>query len=183
MDAGFHTNDSDNTTEMYEAIIKDCYEYMDVDIACLIMADEQILVVERNDKIKKNELSTVLNKFQGPLYSIISVEPEEVLVVNKDEVADWTNPQLHLDYKYMAAAIFKSSERMAGVLIIANHDDKKSFTNSDRKICEVLATEISKVTMARHDALTGLLNKQGFEQQLQACIRNSYEQSKLSAIL
>jgi len=182
IDADFNSKDADNTAEMYEAIVKDCYEYMDVDIACLIMPDEQVLVVESNDQIKKNDLSTILNKFQGPLYSIIAAE-REVLVVNKDEVSDWTNPELDIDYKYMAGAIFKSTNRMAGVLVMANHEDKKSFTNSDRKICEVLATEISKVTRSRHDELTGLLNKNGFEQQLQACIRKSYEQSKLSAIL
>lgn len=182
IDADFNAKEGDSTTQMYETIVEDCYDYMDVDIACLIMPEEHVLVVQNDDQIDKDELSTVLNKFQGPLYSLVSAA-HEVLVVNKDEVADWTNPQLDIDYKYMAAPIFKSVGRMAGILVIANHENKKSFTNSDRKICEVLATEITKVTQSRHDALTGLLNRNGFEQKLQACIRQSYEQSRLSALL
>lgn len=182
IDSGFVSGAADNSYEMYDKIVGACFEYMSVDIACLILPDEHLLVVKNSDSLSKKRLNTVLNKFQGPLYSFIAVE-QETLVVNKDEVVDWADLQLGIDYKYVAIPVFKAAGRMAGILIIANDDKRKSFTNSDRKLCEVLAAEISKVTQSRYDALTGLLNRKGFEQQLNHSIRQSHEQSKRSALL
>lgn len=182
IDSGFVSGAEDNSYEMYDKIVGACFEYMSVDIACLIVPDEHLLVVKNNGSLSKKHLNTVINKFQGPLYSFIAVE-QETLVVNKDEVVDWADLRLGIDYKYVAIPVFKAAGRMAGILIIANHDKRKSFTNSDRKLCEVLAAEISKVTQSRYDPLTGLLNREGFEQQLNHSIRQSHEQSKCSALL
>lgn len=182
MDAGFNIDEMKTDEEIYEAIVDDCCDYMGVELACLIMEGKEPIVANHNSDITKDKLSLVLNKFQGPLYTVIAAEPA-TLVINKNEVIDWTNPELGIDFKYIAVPIFKSLGRMTGILVIANHDDKKSFTNSDRKLSEVLAAEISKLTQARHDALTGLLNRKGFERRLRCAIRKSFQQSKMSAMI
>jgi len=182
IDVDFDFSGSDSISEMYYKIIEDCIVYLGVDIVCLYLPDEDVLVVKNNPDISAGDLSTVLNKFQGSLYSLIAEDPE-TYVVNKDEIVDWTNPRLGIDYKYIAVPLFKSIKSMAGMLVIANHETQNNFTNSDRKLCEVLGAEISKFIQLRHDPLTGLLNRVGLEQQLRQAIAQNYEKSKRGMLL
>ena len=47
------------------------------------------------------------------------------------------------------------------------------FTTSDRKLVAALADQIASFVSSSRDALTGLLNRQGFERRLTSLSRNS----------
>ncbi|SJM94557.1 Diguanylate cyclase (fragment) [Crenothrix polyspora] len=54
-----------------------------------------------------------------------------------------------------------------GILVLVNTPHKPDFSNSDRKLCDVLAAEAAKLIQARRDSITGLINRRGFTEKLQ----------------
>lgn len=181
LDTGFISMDGNSSTEVYESIMESCSEHLAVDFAGLILEDEDP-IIDCNVKLENKKIKKLINKLKGPVLSNIASE-HETLVVNKDEVMDWVLPELQLEYKYIATPIFKTADKMVGILVVANEDAKASFTNSDRKLCEVLAGEISKFIQSEHDQLTGLYNLKGIIKKLEQQIFDNNEIPKSSALL
>jgi hypothetical protein len=73
-------------------------------------------------------------------------------------VADYKLP-----YRVIAAPIAQGPRAVAGVLTFARAFSNGPFTNSDRKLAQILAAEIGKALDQRFDAVTGLMNRDTFE--------------------
>ena len=182
IEAGFNSNHQQNIEETFQSIVEGCSSFMSVGLACMIFPGNEPIVSVSDKRLVKGRLKSILNKLQGPLYSDVAIERETV-VVNGDEVTDWLLQDSSTDFKYMLVPFFKSPNLMGGILVVVNENDKASFTNSDRKLCEVLGAEISKFIQSQHDSLTGLANLKNFQITLQEQIRNDFEQGRQSALL
>lgn len=160
-----------NSSEM-DALIKlieNCRDYMGVDLVLLNIPGQKIYIqktVGKNCAVKQDALK---NSLQQTLYPFIKQQPEP-LVINRDADTDWTDANLDIPCKIIAIPILKMARQATGILLLVNGMEKPDFTNSDRKLAEVLAAEVSKLIQSRRDNITGLLNRRGFQEKLQQAV-------------
>lgn len=84
------------------------------------------------------------------------------LGINLPQDPAWEMLGIHLHYKLLAVPVRDGRRGVAGVLYCLNALDRRDFSNSDRKILEVVADGAAKCLARRQDLLTGLHNRQGF---------------------
>jgi len=68
-----------------------------------------------------------------------------------------------IPHRVLCSPIFESSGDVVGVLATVNSYDKAIFTNSDRNLLQIMARKAAKIIVANYDALTGLMNRNGYE--------------------
>jgi diguanylate cyclase (GGDEF)-like protein len=79
--------------------------------------------------------------------------------------------------------LLKANGHLAGILLLANSVDARDFSNSDRKLSEVLAVEGAKLIRARRDALTDLFNREGLYEKIGPIIDRAKTSSQESSLL
>lgn len=109
-------------------------------------------------------------------------ESPETLVLNRDTVVDWCSNEIGADYKVCAAPVSVDGRRSRGVLLFCKRIERPHFTNSDRRMCEVVVAEITKLLQRDRDRLTGAMNRNGFRTSFEAYLENPKEHSA-SALL
>ncbi len=182
MDGNVKDHEQQSETEILHGIVDNCSEYMNVDLVAMIVPEDDLCMVKSRHDIPLNTLDRIVNKFKGQLYSILR-STHETLVVNRNETVDWMDPKLNIPYKLIATPILKATGQLYGILVVANHESRIDFTNSDRKLNEVIAADISKIIQSRRDSLTGLLNREGFENRLEQTVHSCSEKDVVAALL
>ncbi len=182
IDGNVKDHENQSEVETLNGIVDNCSDYLNVDIVALIVPEDDLCLVKNKHNIPLNKLDSMINKFKGQLYSILR-STHQTLVVNRNETVDWMDPRLNIPFKLIATPILKATGQLHGILVVANHESRVDFTNSDRKLNEVLAADISKIIQARRDALTGLLNRKGFENRLEQTVIACSEKDTTAALL
>jgi diguanylate cyclase (GGDEF)-like protein len=147
-------------------LINNCIDYMNVDLAVFYAPNLDLLIHKSTTQELSLDLNSTLELIQNSLYRYIA-STEKTLVINQNRDADWTNADLDTLYKILAAPVMFSKDNMAGLLVLIKTSNKPDFSNSDRKLCDVLASEAAKLIQARRDSITGLINRRGFTEKLQ----------------
>ncbi|MEQ1528068.1 MAG: EAL domain-containing protein [Methylococcales bacterium] len=170
----------------YEALnllLKKSTNYLYVDLIALYIPDQGILIHYALNENSELNLTLIFANLKGPLLHWMKAN-RETLVINRDIDTDWTDANLDLPYKIIAAPLLKENGNLAGILIMLNSLMAKDFSNSDRKLAEVLALESALLVRARHDSLTELLNRKGFHEKLETALKQvATNQSKCYALL
>lgn len=170
----FSEIDTEDNTEEEEILLRllmSCTDYLSIDFMCLIMPDEDLSICHQAEEMELQQLDVTLQQLADEVFGLAK-STRETLVVNKDSVTDWTDVLPDMPYKMIVTPIIASTEVPVGIIVLANQLDRKNFTNSDRKLAEVLAAEVSKVIRASRDNLTGLLNRNGFKRKLTTAVAN-----------
>lgn len=147
-------------------LINNCIDYMNVDLAVFYAPNLDLLIHKSNPSQIGLDLNSTLQTIQNSLYHYIA-STEKTLVINQNNDIDWTDGNLNTPNKVLAAPVLFSKENMAGILVLVKTTHKPDFSNSDRKLCDVLASEAAKLILARRDTTTGLINRRGFTEKLQ----------------
>ena len=157
-------------------IINNCTDYLSIDYAAIFIKDQEFFYAKTHWGQNQHNLPLIENIIRQQLFSLINAAPE-TLVINRNSEKDWVNTELYLPYKLIVAPIAKSNQKAGGLFVLLNAMTKADFTNSDRKLVEVLAAESSKLIQARRDTVTGQLNRLG----LQEHISHTLQLQKLTA--
>ncbi len=155
--------------EALDKLIENCRDYMNVDLVLLTIPGQGIHI----HKTLVENCTVQLDAFEGSLHRTLSPfikNNPEPLVINRDADTDWTDANIDIPCKLIAVPILKTANQAAGMLLLINGMEKQDFSNSDRKLAEVLAAEASKLIQSRRDNLTGLLNRRGFQEKLQHAV-------------
>lgn len=171
-----------NERDALNQLLSHCYEYLNVDLITLVLPGEELCLHHPCAENCSLDLPLLMPKLLGPLTRYIK-STRETLVINRDADTDWTDANLDLPYKLIAAPVYKGNDKVCGTLITINGMDKPDFSNSDRKLCEVLAAEATKLIHSRRDSTTGLLNRRGFEEKLEDAISDVKTQGKKFSLL
>lgn len=148
-------------------LIKNCINHLNVDFAALY-APEFDLMLNR-DNNTDIDIPETIQLVQNSLFRFI-VSTMKTLVVNQNQDIDWTDGCLNTTHKIIATPIILKTDQISGILVLINTKDKPDFSNSDRKLSEVLASEAAKLIQARRDNITGLFNRRGFTEKMQKAI-------------
>ncbi len=176
-----------NNKNEYEALnqlIKNSSDYLNIDLILLYLPEQDLAIqhLALNNNLQ-NQQTEILEAIKGSLCQLL-LESQETIVINRDSDTDWTDANFKLPCKIIAAPVHSSKNKQGGgLLVLINSLQKPDFSNSDRKLCEVMAAEASKLIQARHDTLTGFYNRQGFMERLEQCVTDTDAQQQQSVLL
>ena len=162
IESRYKDNDEANSLKQ---ITQNCVDYLNIDYAAIYIPDQDFFFYQPGHGggiDKENYLELFIRQ---QLCDHFTLKPE-TLVINRDNDIDWTDANLNIPNKLIATPIFKANQRLCGLLVLINSLERVSFSNSDRKLTEVLAAEASKLIQARRDPITGQLNRRGFTEKL-----------------
>ena len=159
----YKDNDEANSLQQ---IARNCVDYLNIDYAALYVPDQDFFFYQRGHDgtiDRENYLEQIIRQ---QLYGHFTTTPE-TLVINSDINVEWMDASITIPNKLIAAPILKADQSPCGLLVLINSLERADFSNSDRKLTEVLASEASKLIQARRDPITGLLNRRGFTERLE----------------
>jgi len=167
VDAYYKSSDEQETLQQ---LINNCVDYLNIDLAIIYLAEQDLCIVHAQSEFCLEKQDFLQQNIRQKLYPYITSN-KATLVINRNNQTDWTDADLQIPYKLIVAPIVKINQSPSGLLVLLNNLSKLDFTNSDRKLAEVLAAEASKLTQARRDSTTGQLNRRGFTEQLDKFIQ------------
>ncbi|MEQ8659779.1 MAG: bifunctional diguanylate cyclase/phosphodiesterase [Gammaproteobacteria bacterium] len=149
----------DERTTLHE-LIDAARAHLRVDLALLHVPDQHITLdcSALEHAYTAHELRTLGRELLAQLR-----DDPATLVINRDRIYDWKGSELVPDLRLCATPVCLDGEVPSGVLLFAKHVDGGQFTNSDRRMSEVVAAEIVKVMQHSRDPLTGAYNRRGLE--------------------
>lgn len=140
-----HIQDSAGDYEhMFRNLLESAACHLMVDIVALIMPDNALKLHAQSLSAPIHNLDLVLVEMRGDLFRFVQASGQ-TLVLN-----DLTDPRrayifTDMPYKVLACPI-RTGDRLDAMLVLLNHAHKPDFTNSDRKLAEVLATQLASLS-------------------------------------
>jgi len=77
-----------------------------------------------------------------------------------------------LPYKILSCSLRNAATRPIGILALFRHEAAADFNDREARLVDVLARKASVIIEASYDAMTGLLNRQAFEQRADDLVRS-----------
>jgi HD-GYP domain-containing protein (c-di-GMP phosphodiesterase class II) len=154
---------------VFAHLLKSCAEHIDVDVAAFIRPGRNLCVSHTNLSQPIHNLDLVLVEMRGDLFRFVHAS-RTTLVLN--DRADPKRAYVFTDmpFKVMCCPVFENGAVIA-ILVLLNHDHKPPFTNSDRRLGEILANQLSGLSR-----LYGMLDETGkFNEQMAAALIESVE--------
>lgn len=148
----------------YGKLLQMSLDYLSIDMMAFIVPGEDICIHKtREDELP--ELEETLEKFKTNS-SLYYESAQRSLVVNRDPYSEDTHHEPTIPYKLIVSSVMNIDNTVAGIVVFANKLDKDHYTNTDRRLCELLAREITKIFQSKRDPVTGLMNRNSFETKL-----------------
>ncbi len=166
-------------------LVEDCARHLGVDAVSLVMPGTKMEIHETSGEFNAliPDLEELLIRLSRGTVRVLR-ETRESIVLNDAHDPRWSRAlPSGAPVKLVAAPILSVRSEVCGALITLNRDRKPDFTNSDRKLVEVLAEQGSAVIQASHDTLTGLLNRDGFENVLKEALLSVQKTEEEYAVL
>ena len=160
--------------EALQNLTQNCLDYLDVDMAVLILKRKGVEIFCASPNMPEADSDHVLLQLADKVYPWIE-ENGETIVIN--DATDPTATDVLLDdpYKLLCCPIVEVSDSVAGMLAIVSSDLERAFANSDRNLIRVMARKVSKIIATNYDALTGLMNRNGYEFYLERALEHARE--------
>jgi len=170
LEGGYDYLSNKNEHEALNQLLSNCTDYLNVGLVALFVPEEDITIhhfgLNYDPAI---DLDIVLKYLRGPLLRWMKTNPD-TLVANRITDSDWPGSNINPPYKLIATPLLKANDNLAGILVLANSLKAQDFTNSERKLAEVLTAEASKLIRERRDKLTELLNRKGFYEKMESAV-------------
>lgn len=174
--------DSTSGPEVFEKLVSNCTEYLDVAMSALILPKEDLTVFNVQGSEKIRYVHSILTQFKN--YSFPWIEKNGQSIVSND-LADSYRQTVFPDipYKIVCSPIYVAENTLGGILVTLNPNSARDFTNSDRNLLESMAKKAAKVAMAHYDGLTGLFRREAYEGFLDRALNTSRVEAKSYCLL
>jgi HD-GYP domain-containing protein (c-di-GMP phosphodiesterase class II) len=143
--------------------------HMNADVAAFIKPGENLCVSATNLSAPIHNLDLVLVEMRGDLYRFAHSSRQPIVM---NDAADPRRAYIFTDmpFKILCCPVFQDKAVVA-ILVLLNHADKEDFSNSDRKLGEVLANHLS--SLSRMHSMLAETSK--FIQQMAAALIEAVE--------
>lgn len=138
-----HLANQDLGTEVLQDLLQSCAEQLNADVACFVRPADNLTISATNLSKPIHNLDLVLVEMRGDLFRFVSSSRTTVVI---NGLQDPRRAYIFTDmpYKVLACPVFQGID-MPAMLVLLNHDDKPDFSNSDRRLGEVMAHQIANV--------------------------------------
>ncbi|MDH3314326.1 MAG: HD-GYP domain-containing protein [Gammaproteobacteria bacterium] len=135
---------ADVTSELFENVTRMCAEQMAVDVAAFIYPETKLTAFTAVPSKPIHNLDLVIVEMRGDLFRFVSTSGASLVLNDKN---DLKRPYVFTDmpYKVLAVPVTSGSDRIVAMLVLLNHESKANFTNSDRKLAEIMANQLSSL--------------------------------------
>ena len=130
--------------QIFQGLLESTAEHMDVDIVALVMPSLDLNL--HADSLSKpiHNLDLVLVEMRGDLFRFVQ-SSGEALILNAADDPRRAYIFTDMPYKVLACPV-RSGKMVDSLVVLLNHADKEDFSNSDRKLAEVLANQLSSLS-------------------------------------
>lgn len=155
--------------DIFGSLLESWAEHMNADVAAFIKPGEGLCVSATNLSAPIHNLDLVLVEMRGDLYRFVHSSREPVVMNAKD---DPRRAYIFTDmpFKILCCPVFQDKSVVA-ILVLLNHAHKEDFSNSDRKLGQVLANHLS--SLSRMHGMLAETSK--FNQQMAAALIEAVE--------
>jgi diguanylate cyclase (GGDEF)-like protein len=162
----YHTEDQVNYfaegQKALQQLLRNCCDYLSVDLAMLVMRGKGVTLTARRDGAENVDESALLEQARTVIYDQVLAEHES-LVMNELDHAGAAVEAPAAAYRLVAAPLVNFQGTVDGLLVIVRQAEHGKFVNGDKNLLQVMARKAAKIVQVGYDALTGLVNRGGFE--------------------
>ncbi|HQX06212.1 MAG TPA: HD-GYP domain-containing protein [Zoogloea sp.] len=138
-----HLANQDLGTEVLQDLLQSCAEQLNADVACFVRPADNLTISATNLSKPIHNLDLVLVEMRGDLFRFVA-SSRSTVVINGTEDPRRAYIFTDMPYKVLACPVFQGID-MPAMLVLLNHADKPDFSNSDRRLGEVMAHQIANV--------------------------------------
>jgi len=127
--------------DLFQRLLQSWAEHMDADVAAFVKPGENLCVHATNLSAPIHNLDLVLVEMRGDLYRFTHSARTPIVI---NDVGDPRRAYIFTDlpFKLLCCPVIHNRSVVA-ILVLANHLAKPDFSNSDRKLGELLANQLS----------------------------------------
>jgi hypothetical protein len=127
--------------DLFQRLLQSWAEHMDADVAAFVKPGENLCVHATNLSAPIHNLDLVLVEMRGDLYRFTHSARAPIVI---NDVDDPRRAYIFTDlpFKLLCCPVIHDRSVVA-ILVLANHLAKPDFSNSDRKLGELLANQLS----------------------------------------
>ncbi len=130
--------------QVLQSLLESTAEHLNVDVVAFVQPSKEICLYATSLSKEIHNLDLVLVEMRGDLYRFVHSSGETVVLNAAD---DPRRAYIFTDmpYKVIACPVHVES-KVDALVVMLNHRHKPDFTNSDRKLTEVLANQLSSLS-------------------------------------
>jgi HD-GYP domain-containing protein (c-di-GMP phosphodiesterase class II) len=142
VDQHIQTHTGENS-QVFQSLLHSASDHLNVDVIAFVQPSKNICQYATSLSKEIHNLDLVLVEMRGDLFRFVQASAETI-VLNADN--DLRRPYIFTDmpYKVIACPVF-AQNKVDALVVLINHQDKPDFTNSDRKLAEVLANQLASL--------------------------------------
>jgi len=129
---------------LFEKLLQSWAGHMHADVAAFVKPGENLCVHATNLSAPIHNLDLVLVEMRGDLYRFVH-SSRAPIVINATHDARRAYIFTDLPFKLLCCPVMHDKVVVA-ILVLVNHLDKPDFSNSDRKLAELLANQLSSLS-------------------------------------
>ena len=167
--------------ELLQQIVVNASNFMDIDLASIILPDKNITVQYSKPLSDSNLFPHLLNGMRGEVFRLLKTKNRSI-VVNHRQDSEQAGIYLEMPYKFIVSPLGNTDNDVIGLMTIVNRNSQQDFTNSDRNLLEVLANKASNIVIHNFDPLTGLENNHSFEMIVLDMLKKTWKNGSQHAI-
>lgn len=139
-----HVSDLAEGADIFKGLLQSWAEHMDADVAAFVKPADALCVSATNLSAPIHNLDLVLVEMRGDLYRFAHSSRAPIVI---NDIADPRRAYIFTDmpFKILCCPVFQERAIVA-ILVLVNHAAKPDFSNSDRKLGEVLANHLSSLS-------------------------------------
>lgn len=158
------------------AILENAVSHLDCALAALLIPEKSLVLFRMSTERPAD--GKLLAQTHRHLLSLAQVRREPV-IMNR---ALPNSAFGALPYKILSCSLRNASGRPMGVLALYRHEAQADFSDRESRLVEVLARKAALVIESSYDTMTGLLNRQAFEQRVRALAARADRDRGLTAL-
>jgi HD-GYP domain-containing protein (c-di-GMP phosphodiesterase class II) len=128
----------------FRSLLQSTAEHLNVDVVAFVRPEKGVSLYATSLSKEIHNLDLVLVEMRGDLFRFVQ-SLRETIVLNADDDPRRTYIFTDMPYKVIACPV-RSDQRVDSLVVLLNHKHKPDFTNSDRKLAEVMANQLSSLS-------------------------------------
>jgi HD-GYP domain-containing protein (c-di-GMP phosphodiesterase class II) len=130
--------------KVFQSLLQSASEHLNVDVVAFVRPSKNICLYATSLSKEIHNLDLVLVEMRGDLFRFVQSSGDS-LVLNAEDDPRRAYIFTDMPYKVIACPVH-SDRKVDSLVVLLNHQHKPDFTNSDRKLAEVLANQLSSLS-------------------------------------
>ncbi len=129
---------------VFQGLLRSAAEHLNVDVVAFVRPAKDVCQYATSLSKEIHNLDLVLVEMRGDLFRFVQ-SSGETLVLNAQDDPRRAYIFTDMPYKVLACPV-RSERRVDSLVVLINHQHKPDFSNSDRKLAEVLAHQLASLS-------------------------------------